>query len=103
MSRIVRYYLSHLPQTLTSSLSLLTPLNRLPLPFYKQVFNAGNSGKTMLTNGLCGPPPGGNCSYWATPTYQQALASTPDIVTIMLGVGLAWKGRGGDKGRGRTA
>ncbi len=49
------------------------------------VSNFGNSGKTMLTNGLCGPPPGGNCSYVGTSSYPAALASTPDIVTIMLG------------------
>jgi hypothetical protein len=31
------------------------------------VLNAGNSGKTMLKHGLCGPPPAGDCSYWDTP------------------------------------
>lgn len=50
-----------------------------------QVTNFGNSGKTMLTDGLCGPPPAGNCSYVGTPTWPAALASQPDIVTIMLG------------------
>lgn len=49
------------------------------------VTNYGNSGKTMLKQGLCGPPAGGDCAYWDTPTYPQALESTPDIVTIMLG------------------
>ncbi len=34
---------------------------------------------------LCGPPPGGDCAYENTTTYPAALASTPDIVTIMLG------------------
>ncbi len=49
------------------------------------VSNYGNSGKTMLTNGLCGPPAGGNCSYVGTPTWPAALVSQPNIVTIMLG------------------
>lgn len=49
------------------------------------VQNFGNSGHTMLKNGLCGPPPAGNCSYWGTPQWAAAQASTPDIVTIMLG------------------
>jgi len=49
------------------------------------VQNFGNSGKTMLKKGLCGPPPSGDCSYWDTPTYPAAMASNPDIVTIMLG------------------
>ena len=39
----------------------------------------------MLTNGLCGPPAGSNCSYVGTSTWPGALASDPDIVTIMLG------------------
>ena len=39
----------------------------------------------MLTNGQCGPPVQGNCSYVGTPTWPAALASSPDIVTIMLG------------------
>jgi len=49
------------------------------------VLNAGNSGKTMLKQGICGPPPSGDCSYWDTPSWPQAEASTPDLVTIMLG------------------
>jgi len=49
------------------------------------VTNYGNSGKTMLKKGICGPPPSGDCSYWTTPTYPAAIASTPDVVTIMLG------------------
>jgi hypothetical protein len=38
----------------------------------------------MLKYGLCGQT-GGDCSYWNTSTYPAALASTPDIVTVMLG------------------
>jgi len=49
------------------------------------VSNYGNSGKTMLTQGLCGPPPSSNCSYVGTPTWPEALVSKPDLVTIMLG------------------
>lgn len=49
------------------------------------VTNYGNSGRTMLKRGLCGPPASGDCSYWDTPTWPAALDSTPDIVTIMLG------------------
>lgn len=49
------------------------------------VMNFGNSGKTMLKKGLCGPPPAGDCAYWDTPTWPAAQASTPDIVTILLG------------------
>lgn len=49
------------------------------------VTNYGNSGRTMLKHGLCGPPASGDCSYWDTPTWPAALDSTPDIVTIMLG------------------
>lgn len=49
------------------------------------VTNYGNSGKTMLKKGLCAPPGVDDCAYWDTPTYPAALASTPDIVTIMLG------------------
>lgn len=48
------------------------------------VSNYGNSGKTMLRYGLCGST-GGDCSYWNTSTYPGAIASSPDIVTIMLG------------------
>jgi len=49
------------------------------------VANYGDSGKTMLKKGICGPPPGGDCAYWDQTTYPAAMASTPDIVTIMLG------------------
>lgn len=49
------------------------------------VTNFGNSGHTMLKRGLCGPPAGGDCSYWDTDTYQQAMSSQPDVVTIFLG------------------
>ena len=49
------------------------------------VQNFGNEGKTMMTNGMCGPPAQGNCSYVGTPSWPAALASSPDIVTIMLG------------------
>ena len=67
------------------------------------VSNLGNSGKTMLKKGICGgggaghfSPAnlkcGGDCSYWdqkgtccGTTGMAGALASTPDIVTIMLG------------------
>jgi lysophospholipase L1-like esterase/pimeloyl-ACP methyl ester carboxylesterase len=42
-----------------------------------EVMNFGNSGKTVIRN--C------DRSYMATPTYQQALASNPDIVFIKLG------------------
>jgi hypothetical protein len=59
-----------------------------PLPLYfnpslalaPQVSNFGNSGKTMLKNGICGPPPAGDCAYWDTPSWPAAQASTPDIV-----------------------
>lgn len=40
------------------------------------VTNYGNSGKTMLKYGLCGPT-GGDCSYWNTTTYPSAIASDP--------------------------
>jgi len=51
------------------------------------VTELGNSGHTMLKNGLCGDSNGcqGNCSYWGTDTFRAALQSEPDIVTIMLG------------------
>eukprot|EP00049_Salpingoeca_infusionum_P012146 m.219161 g.219161 ORF g.219161 m.219161 type:complete len:231 (+) comp15109_c1_seq1:75-767(+) len=59
------------------------------------VTNFGNSGKTMLVNGLC-EQSGGNCSYWATSTYTDAVNSSPDIVTILLGTNDAksfnWQG-----------
>jgi lysophospholipase L1-like esterase len=49
------------------------------LPSSWTVNTFGNSGKTMLKNGA------NNQSYWDTDTFQKALNSTPDIVTIMLG------------------
>merc|ERR1712217_311024 len=41
----------------------------------------------MLKKGLCGDQNGcgGDCSYWNKDIYNAALASKPDIVTIMLG------------------
>lgn len=42
-----------------------------------EVRNFGHSGKTMVR--------GGSESYWDTTEYQQALASSPDVVIIMLG------------------
>ncbi|MBO9200628.1 MULTISPECIES: GDSL-type esterase/lipase family protein [Niastella] len=42
-----------------------------------EVMNFGNSGKTVIKN--C------DRAYMATPTYQQALKSNPDIVFIKLG------------------
>jgi hypothetical protein len=81
-------------------------LGRLLGPGYN-VTNWGNSGKTMLKGGLCldekWPPyattanmsctrqqdcPGAccpGCSLWDQPSFADALASKPDIVTIMLG------------------
>jgi hypothetical protein len=59
------------------------PLLQLNTPFSPlapQVSNFGNSGKTMLKNGICGPPPAGDCAYWDTPSWPAAQASTPDIV-----------------------
>ena len=60
------------------------------------VSNLGNSGHTLLKDGLCGgggaclpvPQCGGDCSYWNATgpcSMPGALASTPDVVTIMLG------------------
>ena len=50
------------------------------------VTNYGNSGRTMLKHGLCSSNESFvDCSYWDTDTYTAAMASTPDIVTIMLG------------------
>lgn len=59
-----------------------------------EVLNAGVSGRTMLKNGLLdGTQP---FSYWDTDTWQTALKSDPDIVTIMLGTNDAkyynWEG-----------
>eukprot|EP00730_Choanoeca_flexa_P006331 TRINITY_DN12136_c0_g3_i1.p1 TRINITY_DN12136_c0_g3~~TRINITY_DN12136_c0_g3_i1.p1 ORF type:complete len:233 (+),score=38.01 TRINITY_DN12136_c0_g3_i1:124-822(+) len=52
-----------------------------------QVTNFGNSGKTMLKQGLSAGSNGTytDASYWDTPQYPTALASRPDIVTILLG------------------
>lgn len=58
------------------------------------VLNFGDGGKAMARPANCGcghptPGPDGptslNCSYWITPTYASALASSPDVVTIFLG------------------
>ena len=51
-------------------------LQRMLGPGYK-VLDFGNSGKTLLKKG--------DEPYWTTLTFQQALASKPAIVTIMLG------------------
>ncbi len=51
-----------------------------------EVTNHGHSGQTMCKTGMCcrnnetWP-----CSYWNTPQFKAAIASSPDIVTIMLG------------------
>ena len=62
-------------------------LSRLLGPGY-EVTNYGNSGRTMLKQGVCcrannqtSPP----CSYWNTSEFHASLKSSPDIVTIMLG------------------
>jgi acyl-CoA thioesterase-1 len=47
------------------------------------VTNAGKSSMTMLKKGLCNDQ--SPCSYWDTDSWQVALSSQPDIVTIMLG------------------
>ncbi|CAB9520963.1 lipolytic protein G-D-S-L family [Seminavis robusta] len=64
-----------------------------------QVTNYGVSGTTMLKNGYCGNADlhcGGNCTYWKTKKYEEAMESQPDIVTIMLGTndakGCNWYG-----------
>jgi lysophospholipase L1-like esterase len=53
------------------------------------VLNAGNSSRTMSRSGKCGKFAKRSmhhiCSYWDTPNWKQALGSTPDVVTIMLG------------------
>lgn len=61
------------------------------------VMNAGVSGHTLLKNGLCGngggcrkpddgfPPCAGNCTYWGSGGYVNAMGSNPQYVTIMLG------------------
>ena len=51
----------------------------------------GESGRTALRRGVCGPDSpldessSGDCSIWDTDTFKRALASEPDVVTIMLG------------------
>jgi lysophospholipase L1-like esterase len=62
-------------------------LSRLLGPGY-EVTNYGNSGRTMLKQGVCcrahnqtSPP----CSYWNTAEFRASLESSPNIVTIMLG------------------
>ncbi len=59
------------------------------------VMNAGVSGRTMMKKGVLD----GSMqpfSYWDTTTWQSALTSNPDIVTIMLGTNDAkfynWEG-----------
>jgi lysophospholipase L1-like esterase len=71
------------------SLSYVTLLQeRLGKEHFK-VFNAGNSSKTMSRGGKCRPHQKGHmqtiCSYWNTINWRQALGSSPDIVTVMLG------------------
>lgn len=59
-----------------------------------EVTNAGKSSQTMLKKGLCNDLT--PCSYWDTDSWQKALSSEPDIVTIMLGTNDAkyfnWEG-----------
>jgi hypothetical protein len=65
--------------------SYVAQLSRLLGPAY-EVTNYGNSGKTLLKGGLCGPKAKSKpCSYWNTSEFGAALESDPDIVTIMLG------------------
>jgi lysophospholipase L1-like esterase len=64
-------------------------LSRLFGPGY-DVTNYGNSGKTMLKQGVCCKSATSNqtsepCSYWNTSEFHASLESSPDIVTIMLG------------------
>ena len=72
------------------SMTYPSQLQRLLGPGYV-VENFGDSGKTMLKEGLCGnggepiPQCSGDCSYWHQDTFANALHSSPDIVTIMLG------------------
>jgi len=72
------------------SMTYPSQLQRLLGPGY-EVRNFGDSGKCMLKNGLCGnggdpiPQCAGDCSYWHQDTFPDALHSSPDIVTIMLG------------------
>ena len=46
-------------------------------PSQIEIINFGMGGKTMRKNGD-GP-------YWNIPMYQEAMASNPDIVVLMLG------------------
>lgn len=59
-----------------------------------EVINAGKSSQTMLKKGLCNDLT--PCSYWNTDSWQTALNSKPDIVTIFLGTNDAkyfnWEG-----------
>jgi acyl-CoA thioesterase-1 len=72
------------------SMTYPSQLQRLLGPGY-EVMNFGDSGKCMLKEGLCGsggepiPQCAGDCSYWHQDTFGNALHSSPDIVTIMLG------------------
>jgi len=58
------------------------------------VMNAGKSSMTQLKKGQCNG--GGDCSYWNTDAWQNALSAQSDIVTIMLGTNDAktfnWEG-----------
>ena len=47
-----------------------------------EVLNYGKESKCALKNK--------SCSYWDTPEYAIAMASKPDIVTIMLGTNDAY-------------
>jgi lysophospholipase L1-like esterase len=49
------------------------------------VQNFGNSGRTMLKEGLCGPPATCCCSYWDVPQFNESFAFQPDVVVLMLG------------------
>ena len=83
------------------SMTYSAQLQRMLGPAFN-ITNAGNSGKTMLKHGRCPDPPayppadwcGGDCSYWHTDTYAAAMASEPDLVTILLGtndaIGCNW-------------
>jgi lysophospholipase L1-like esterase len=89
------------------------------------VINNGDSGHTMLVNGLCGASPAGswrrpclatppnsppicsgNCSYWGSDQFLNTTntATAPDIITIMLGTNDAkycnWNGPANGEPRG---
>jgi lysophospholipase L1-like esterase len=71
-----------------------------------KVINFGVSGTTMMKNGYCASNAyrcDGNCAYWNTDAYKDAMASNPDIVTIMLGTndakGCNWYGPPNDSKR----